>query len=337
MTAELTKTEPALTPAPPHRWRTVVTGAPVLQAAAVLVLFGVGIATIGGFGDRASLDGLLVLTSFLGIAAAGQTLVVLIGGLDMSVPALISAANLMTALLSGRGWPFAAVIAIVLAGCAIVGMVNGYLSHRFKVPALIITLGTGSVAAGLVLGWTQGGQVTGQVPGWLSAFTSPIGTVGPLAIPPVVVLWVAIGVLITVVLGATVTGRRLFATGANPRAARLALVRTDRIWTGTFCASAVCSGVVGILLTGFSGTGQPGVGDPYLFASLAAVLVGGTSLIGARGDYTRTILGTLIMILLPTLLLGHGYDTATQQILIGIVILAVVAVYGRTRRLRDRI
>ena len=95
--------------------------------------------------------------------------------------------------------------------------------------------------------------------------------------------------------------------------------------------------VPGVLLAGFTGTGQEGIGDSYLFTSLAAVLVGGTSLVGARGDYWRTVLGALILTLITTLLVGHGADESTQEILIGVLILVFVGVYGRDQRVRDRV
>jgi ribose transport system permease protein len=101
--------------------------------------------------------------------------------------------------------------------------------------------------------------------------------------------------------------------------------------------SAVAAAVVGIVLVGFTGQGEAGVGNQYLFLALAAVLVGGTSLVGARGDYWRTVLGALIMTLVTTLLIGHGAGEATQEVLTGILILLFVSLYGREKRLRDRV
>ena len=100
--------------------------------------------------------------------------------------------------------------------------------------------------------------------------------------------------------------------------------------------SAIAAAIVGILLTGFTGTGEAGVGDPYLF-TIAAVLVGGTSLVGARGDYWRTVLGALILTVMTTLLVGHGAGEALQEILFGVLILFFVGVYGRDQRVRDRV
>ena len=150
-------------------------------------------------------------------------------------------------------------------------------------------------------------------------------------------LWIVLTVIIGVVLHLTGIGRRLYATGANERAAGLALIRTELVWVCAFAVSAVFSAIAGILLGAWSGTGEQSIGEPYLFLSIAAVIVGGTSLIGARGDYWRTVLGSLILIVLTTNLVGHSYSEATQQIVLGLIILVVVGTYGRDRALRDRI
>jgi ribose transport system permease protein len=311
--------------------------APVLQVLSVIVLVVLTGATISGFLTQSSIYATLVLASFLGIAAAGQTLVILIGGIDLSVPALISGANLIVTWLSGKHWPFGLVILSVLAIAALVGALNGLITHRFRVPPLIVTLATGAIVTGITLGATKGGQVSGQVPGWLSRFSSPIGTVFGVKFPPVLVLWAVIAIALAVILHLSVTGRRIYATGANEHAAELAGVATERVWIGSFALSALAAALVGIVLVGFTGTGEAGVGDPYLFLGLAAVLVGGTSLVGARGDYWRTVLGALIMTLFTTLLVGHGAGEALQEILIGVLILLFVGVYGREQRVRDRV
>ena len=152
-----------------------------------------------------------------------------------------------------------------------------------------------------------------------------------------VILWAVIAIVFGLVLSWSVSGKRLYATGANERAAQLAGVKTERVWMASFAVSAMASALVGIVLIGFTGSGEAGVGDPYQFLSIAAVLVGGTSLIGARGDYWRTVLGALIMTLFTTLLVGHGADEAMQEILTGVLILLFVSVYGRDQRVRDRV
>ena len=309
---------------------------PILQIVALIALFVWGIVSLPAFAQHSSINSMLVLASFLGIAAAGQTLVILIGGIDLSVPAVITAANLLTTLLGGKHWSFGAIVLVILGGAAAIGAANGFLIHHFQVPALIITLGTGAVVLGAVLAGTHA-SVYGSVPPWFTRFVSPVGTVGGVGVPPVVVLWAVLTIAIGIVLHLTGIGRRFYATGANERAAELALVKTEAVWVGAFSASAVFSAIAGILLGAWSGTGEQSIGEPYLFLTIAAVIIGGTSLIGARGDYWRTVLGTLILIVLTTNLVGHSYKEATQQIVLGLIMLVVVGTYGRDRALRDRI
>jgi ribose transport system permease protein len=321
----------------------VVTGAqelqrrfPILQLVALGALFAWGTISLPAFATQSSINSMLVLASFLGIAAAGQTIVILIGGIDLSIPAIITAANLLTTLLGGKHWSFGAFVAVILGGALFVGAVNGFLIHRFQVPALIITLGTGAIVVGAVLAGTHA-SVYGSVPGWFTRFVSPVGTVAGLKFPPVVLLWAVLTIAIGIVLHLTNVGRRLYATGSNEHAAGLALVKTELVWVGAFASSALFAGIAGILLGAWIGTGEQNIGDPYLFLTIAAVIVGGTSLIGARGDYWRTVLGSLILIVLTTNLVGHSYSEATQQIVLGLIILVVVGTYGRDRALRDRL
>jgi ribose transport system permease protein len=179
--------------------------------------------------------------------------------------------------------------------------------------------------------------LTGSAPTWLATFTSPGGHTGPIGVPSVVVLWLVLSIAVVVVLAKTAIGRRLYATGANPVAARLSLVNTTRVWTGAFAASAACSALAGVLLAGFSGTGLFDIGTPYLFTTIASVVIGGTSLLGARGDYVRTVFGVLILTQITTLLIGYGLSDSMQQAVLGVVIVVVVATYAREPHVRNRI
>lgn len=310
---------------------------PLLQLGLVVALFAYGSLAIDGYGSAGSVRSMLVLAAFLGIAAAGQTLVVLLGGIDLSIPFVIGGANVLTAQLTGtEHWSLAATVVVVLAIFAAIGAFNGWISHRLSVHPLIITLGTGSMIAGGVLVWTKA-KLTGAVPPGLTDFVSPAESVGPLPVPPVVLLWLAILVVLTVALARGRSGRRLYAVGSNQRAARLALVRTTRVWTASFAFSGVAAATAGILLAGFSGTGLFKIGEPYLFTSIAAVVIGGTSLLGARGDYARTTIGALILIQATTIMVGEGLSAPAQQVVLGALILAFLATYGREQHVSTQI
>jgi ribose transport system permease protein len=277
-----------------------------------------------------------VSAAFLGLAGAGQTLVVLVGGVDFSVPAFISGGAILVSQLCGSyHWSVVTAIALIAGASILLGAVNGYVSHRFEVPSLVVTLGMSSMITGGLLLWTKG-EATGAAPPFLARLTSVAGTTLGLAIPPLVVIWAAVAVVLGVTLRRTVAGRRLYQTGSNPLAAEYALISTRRVWTLTFAVSGLLGGILGILVGGYTGSGNTTLGDPYLFEGLAAVIVGGTTF-GARGDYWKTVLGALVLTVLSTVLIGKGYSSADQQIIFGLLILLVVAGYGRGPRLRDRI
>jgi ribose transport system permease protein len=309
---------------------------PVLQAVALVALFLYGAATIDGFSAQTSIDAMLVLAALLGLAALGQTLVLILGGLDLSIPGhIVMGAILVSQLYGTHHWSAALAIGAVIVIAAILGALTGWICHRWRIQPLIVTLGIGAISAGGTTAWTQG-KLTGSAPTFLADLTTATGTTFGLQVPPVVVIWVAVAIAAAVFLHRTVAGRKLFATGANPRAAGLARIDTKRVWVGVFAASAILSALVGVLLAGFAGA-DPTLGDPYLFSGLTAVIVGGTTFMGARGDYTHTVVGALILTVLTTILVGKGYDQADQQIIFGVLILLVVAGYGRDRRLRDRV
>jgi ribose transport system permease protein len=129
----------------------------------------------------------------------------------------------------------------------------------------------------------------------------------------------------------------MYATGANPIAAKIAHVRTTWVWVVVMAISALFAGVTGILFAGFSGAGDAYVGGPYLFETLTAIVIGGTSLLGGRGGYARTIAGVLAITQLTTLLVGAGYSESMQEALLGIVVVVLVGAYGREPSVSSRL
>ena len=310
--------------------------APLVQLAVLVGLFVYGSWTIAGFTESQSVRSMLVLAALLGFAAAGQTLVILIGALDFSVPGLIVLGAVMISELCGsQGWPFLPAFLLVVLICGLTGTAVGYSCHRWQISPIIVTLGVSAIAAGAVQVWTNS-DLTGAPPGFLTDLVAANGTTFGFSISPIVVIWILFTIAMAVFLHRTRFGRKVYATGANPYAAEFALVKTRRVWTALFCVSAVLSGIVGVLLAGFSGADAT-LGDPYLFQGLTAVIVGGTAFMGSRGDYTYTAIGALILTVLTTIFVGLGWSLGIQQIIFGALILVVVAGYGRETRLRDRI
>jgi ribose transport system permease protein len=308
----------------------------VLPYALVLILFVIGALTFPGYATRQSIIALLILASFLGLACVGQTFAVVLGGVDMSIPAVLGLADVAITHLYGDGWPFWAAAAVILLVSVAIGIANALLSIHLRVPTLVITLGTGLIVTGGVLTWNQS-YLMGSVPAWLTQGVSVIGTTGPLAIPAVVLIWAGVSLAVLFFQRNTRLGREMYATGANPVAAQLARARTTGIWIVVMSISAFFAAVTGILLAGFSGSGDPYVGNPYLFQTLTAIVVGGTSLLGGRGGYGRTIAGVLAITQLTTLLIGAGFSSSMQEALLGVVIVVILGIYGREAHVSARL
>jgi ribose transport system permease protein len=307
-----------------------------VAATLAVVIFAVGALTIDGFARVFSLRAMLVLAAFLGIAAIGQTLAVLLAGIDLSIPFLIGFGNVVAAKLTGDGMPFWQTVIIVLSMALAIGAFNGFVSSRLKVHPLILTLGVGFIVEGAILLWTKGFP-TGSAPKFVTQFVSIGSTLGPFPFPGLVLFWFLLAIVIVFLLRDTVFGRQLYALGANPGAAALALVRPVKIWTIAFALSAFFAALAGILLLGFTGSAMAAVGSPYMFQTIGAVVIGGTAMIGGRGSYLGTVIGSFALIELTTVLRGFGLPDSLVPAALGLLIIMLVSVYGRESHVRDRV
>ncbi len=312
-------------------------GARVVGAFIVALLLQLaGTLLLPGYAAPFAIRAQLVIASLLAVACVGQTLVVVLGGIDLSIPFVIGFANVVAAQLYGSGWNFALVCLLVGSLAIAVGALNGFLARGLDIHPLIVTLGTGMIVQGSVLLWT-GGFPSGSAPQMVTDFVSIGGSVGPLPVPWLVPCVVVLMLAIALVLTRTPYGRRLYAVGSNPLAAPLALINPVAMWTITFAISAFFSAVAGVLLLGFTGSAYGDVGQPYLFQTIAAVVVGGAALVGGRGNYFGTVAGVLVLTEINTLLIGFGFQPSTVQAALGLVIVALVSLYGRERHMRDTI
>jgi ribose transport system permease protein len=301
----------------------------------VLALHAIGTIVIPGYSQPFAIRALLVLASLLAIACIGQTLVVILGGIDLSIPFVIGFANVVAAQLYGQQWNFALCLLVGLFAL-LIGAFNGYVSRRLNIHPLIVTLGTGMVVQGAVLLWTAGFP-SGSAPQSISDFVSIGGSAGPLPLPWVVPSVVVLGGIVVLVLARTPYGRRLYALGSNPGAAPLAMINPVGMWAITFAISAFFSALTGVLLLGFTGSAYGDVGQPYLFQTIAAVVVGGAALVGGQGSYLGTIAGALVLTEINTLLIGLGFQPSAVQAALGIIIVALVSIYGRERHVSKTI
>lgn len=276
------------------------------------------------FGGRVSvgsyLNSLLVLTSFLAILALGQGVVVLSGGLDLSIPSMITLSGvLLTGMTVANGAGVYWALPAVLAVAAVVGALNGLAVAVFGISPLIVTLAMNGILYGVSLIYC-GGTPAGRSP---EAVTW-VMTGSLFGITPIVYGLVAFVAVATLALGRTVYGRYLYAVGNGHTAARYAGVPIISTVVATYAVSSVCAAVVGIMLVGFSGQAFNDMGDPYLLPSIAAVVVGGTLMSGGRGHYLGMFGGALALTALTTVLSGSSVPVSVRSIIFGAVILSAV-------------
>ncbi|MBY4618084.1 ABC transporter permease [Rhizobium redzepovicii] len=310
--------------------------------ALLAVLIVLGAVLVPGFVSPRNMRSILLLAAFLGLASLGQTLCALVGALDLSIPYLIGAANILYPTLLVAGVPAWLAVVVVVALGAAVGFGNGLLSFKLQGQALIMSLGVGFAVVGAVqlytsLGSAFSGTVFAPVPNWLRNFAAFNGKTFGFAMPPVVILWLVITGCTIWALYNTWFGRSIYAIGGSRVAAARLGISEFRVWTVIHALSGGMSALTGVLLLGFSGGGYVGVGDPYLFTTVAAVVIGGTSLLGGAGGYGASVLGVLVLTVLTSLLVGLGLSFAAQQAIVGLLIIPMVAIYARSPHIRNQI
>jgi ribose transport system permease protein len=263
----------------------------------------------------------------LAILAACQVLTMLTGGIDLSVGAVASMAGFVTAtwVNSPGGWVMG--IGVALTAAALAGLVTGVGVGVFRVHPLIMTLGMSFVVLGLANVWQlQTVQTGAGVPDqlrWLGSGTF-LGI-----LPNSLVVFVPLTVLILLGLRRTGYGRLLFAVGDNPVAARLSGARAWQVLIVLYMISAILAAIAGLIVSGLSNTASVSLVDSFVLPSVAAAVIGGTSIMGGRGGFGGAIVGALILTVLTALLTVLGLPEPSRQILFGAIIVAVAAAYTR--------
>jgi ribose transport system permease protein len=275
---------------------------------------------------------LVTFASFLAILGLGQGVVVLVGGLDLSVVWTITFTAIIatTPFCGDQGacygtqealWP----IPLALVVGALIGLVNGSLVVGFRLSPVVVTLAVGGALEGLSLLYNRGAQ-GGGVPAVLKNFvTERIG-----GLPLVIWLFPVFVIAATLLLNRSGWGRRLYAVGNSEWVAKLSGVRTERVIIGAYVLSGFCSALMGLLLAGFTKVTFYDMGRPYLLASIAVVVLGGTSVTGGRGHYLGILGGALLFTSLGSMLAGTSLPEAVRSIVYGAIILGAVVL------LRDR-
>jgi ribose transport system permease protein len=309
-------------------WRSLFRDRPIVPLFGLLLVLVAIIQLVQPGIVGVSWAGVIVRASVpLAILAGCQTLTMLTGGIDLSVGAVASMAGFVTATLvhSPGGVPFA--IAVSLTAAALAGLISGIGIGVFRVHPLIMTLGMSFVVLGLSNVWQLETIQTGAgTPDALRTLGS--GTVVGI-VPNSLVVFIPLMLLILIALRRSGFGRLLYAIGDNPVAARLSGARAWQVLVVLYVISAILAGIAGLLISGLTNTASVSLADSSLLPSVAASVIGGTSILGGRGGYGGTIVGALILTVLTALLTVLGLPEPTRQVLFGSIIIAVAAAYTR--------
>jgi ribose transport system permease protein len=288
---------------------------------AVLLLSAVLSASSEAFLTSGNLFSVMRSFSLVAIMAIGETMVILTGGIDLSVGSTMGLAGLLTAMMIQDGYPvnLAVVGGLVIGG--VVGLFNGLMITRLRLPPFIATLGTLSIGRGLMYWITHGWPVT-------LSFEHPFldlgqGYVGPVPVPVIVMLGLV--ALASIFLSRTFLGRYVYAVGGNEQAARLSGIRVGAVKVLVYTISGVCSAVSGLILLARMVSAQPMAGLGYELPVIAAAAIGGTSMAGGEGTILGGLMGAALMGVLQNGMVLVGIDTYAQQAVTGAVIIIAVS------------
>lgn len=281
-----------------------------------------GIALVRGFASANHVASMLDTSVFLGILAVGQTLVIVSGGIDLSLPYMVNLSAVLVAGLSlGTGARTPEALGVAVAAGVMVGLANGVGIGYFGVPPLVMTLAMNGVLEGVTLLYT-GGTPFGSAPPFVARLGS--GPAGPVTTG--VWIWVGLTLIAVAVMGFTTFGRRVYAVGSAPQVARWSGVRGPRVLVGVYVICSVMGAVAGILLVGYAGQGYIGMGDQYLLPSVAVVVIGGASIYGGSGGPGSSLIGVLVIMVLTDLLVLLNIGQSWQDVAYGLVIIAMLLV-----------
>lgn len=264
----------------------------------------------------------LQIAAFLGLLATGATIVILLGHIDLSVPWVLTGAAILSTALVGSGNPVLSTLAVpaALAFGALIGVVNGLGVAILRIPSMVWTLAVNSMLLGLAVLNTGGFNPKGEASPLMIAMAS--GDI--LGLPISFLIWIALSIALAYFLTRTPFGRYLRSIGFNEKATFLSGVSTPSVVFAAFALAGMCSALGGVMLAGYANQAYQSMGDPFLLPTIAAVVIGGTSILGGRGGLFGTIGGALFITLLTSLLSVMQIEDAWRNIIFGVIILMML-------------
>ena len=285
-----------------------------------LVLLGIGALLARDFASVGNVLQLLKLSSFLGLAAMGQTVVMLTGGIDLSLAwVLTGSAVVFTHICDSDDANIVPAAAAALALGLVTGIANGFGVAKLRISPIVMTLATNNIMLGATLIYTGGTPSGGNGPMVRALAT---GSVGP--IPAMVIVWCVLAGIAIVAVKYTRGGRRLLSVGENPRVSFLTGIGNDRVIIAAYVVCGLMTSVTGILFAAFSGASFLGMGDQFVLPTIVAVVLGGTSMFGGRGGYGGTMAAVFFTTILSTVLVIENIPTGVRSIVYGVAVLAAI-------------
>jgi ribose transport system permease protein len=286
----------------------------------VLIIASKGVSS--SFGTLGFVRTVVALSAFTAVAAFGQFVVVLTGGLDLSIPNVMTTAGVvLTGVSLGDNARVWWVLPLVLVIGAAIGAVNGLGIVYLKLSPVVMTLAVNVILSGAILVYTNG-TPKGRTPSFVVKTIQ--GNVFDGSLPNIIILLVIFTVLGMLLINQTVFGRYVYAVGSNRQVAYLSGVRVNRLLITVYAISGLCGALAGVMLAGYSNQSFLSLGDPYLLLSLAAVVVGGANILGGRGLYVGVLGGAIILTTIDTTLSGTSLPEAVKQIVYAVAIVAAV-------------
>lgn len=302
----------------------------LLVYATMIILLLIANAVSPGFLSVTHLGNVARQASFLGIVAIGQTLIILTGGIDLSTSYLITLTNVVAAqMMNGEDSNVLITCVVVLLIGLIAGAVNGMGICFMRIPPIVMTLATGNVLLGIAYIYCKGSPKGYRAPILETLVNSRLfGVLSGSAI-----LWLLLAALIVFLLAKSTFGRSVYAIGVNAEAARYSGIHVNRILITSYMLAGLMSAITGVLFVGYTGSAYMSTGSAYGMDSIAAVVIGGTSISGGRGGYMGTIAGVMIMTIITSLMTMLNMADSGRQIVQGLIIIVLlVAVYTRRKK-----
>jgi ribose transport system permease protein len=309
-----------------HVLKTVFGNRAVLSFVALGALWLFAVIVSPSFGSPSTTTYLLQTAAFLGIVALGQTLVIIMGGIDLSVSGVVALAAVVCAQVTSSAGPVAGIIAALLASAA-VGLANALGVTYLGIPPIVMTLASGTILTGLLLIYTNGSPKSASVP-----FLEAIANASVFGIPLAFLVWLGFMLITLWLLHAASVGRYAFALGSSAKASRAGGVPVHVTNIVLYIGCAVLAGFSGLILLGFTGTSSLTMGNPYQLLSIAAVVLGGTSILGGRGHVLGTVSGALLLTVLTSLLTAWDFSEAIRRVALGALIFILLLFYSRENK-----